>query len=344
LLLLDEHKDVGALLLMMAGTYYLAIIIPSLGCAVRRLHDTGRSGWWLLINFIPMVSIVLLVFFLMDSESGTNQYGPNPKSIGSPTEVTPIVMESQTATVVAANGPGLTQWERVAYIFSAPSKTFEDIKRGNKSWWMPFLVVALVGYLFFAAVAYKIGLQQVVANQIHLNPKSEERMAMVPEAQRQKANEISVYITEGVFVVSPALTMDIIGLLSLGLWGTINLAFGGKGNYGQILAVWFYASLPSAIKTVLGVVVIYAGMAPESFNIKNFAPTNIGAFLNPLETNKALYTLASSLDAVTIWTLVLLGMGTAIVAGVKRTSGYIAVFGWWAIFVLIGVGIAAVTG
>jgi hypothetical protein len=61
-----------------------------------------------------------------------------------------------------------------------------------------------------------------------------------------------------------------------------------------------------------------------------------------METNRALYTLATSLDAVTIWTLVLLGMGTAIVAGVKRTSGYIAVFGWWAIFVLFGAGIAAI--
>ena len=50
-------------------------------------------------------------------------------------------------------------------------------------------------------------------------------------------------------------------------------------------------------------------MAPESFNIKNFAPTNLGAFLDPVDTNKALYTLATSLDAITIWTLVLLGMG-----------------------------------
>ncbi len=102
-----------------------------------------------------------------------------------------------------------------------------------------------------------------------------------------------------------------------------------------------FASLPTIVKTLLGTIVIFAGAAPESFNIKNFAPTNIGAFLNPMETNKALYALASSLDIVTIWTLVLLGMGTAIVAGVKRASGYTAVFGWWAIFTLISVGWAA---
>jgi hypothetical protein len=63
-----------------------------------------------------------------------------------------------------------------------------------------------------------------------------------------------------------------------------------------------------------------------------------------LETNKALYALLTSLDVVTIWTLVLLGIGTAAVAGVKRSSGYIAVFGWWAIFTLIGIGFAAAMG
>ena len=135
-----------------------------------------------------------------------------------------------------------------------------------------------------------------------------------------------------------------VALLSLGLWGTINFVFVGKATYGSIFAVWMFASLPSIIKTLLGTVVIFAGTAPESFNIKNFAPTNLGAFLNPVETNKVLYSLASSLDVVTIWTLVLLGIGTAIVARVKRSSGYIAVFGWWAIFVLIGVCWAAITG
>jgi hypothetical protein len=85
-------------------------------------------------------------------------------------------------------------------------------------------------------------------------------------------------------------------------------------------------------------------MAPESFNIKNFAPTNLGAFLDPVETNKALYSLATSLDVLTIWTLVLMGIGIATVAGVKRSSGYIAVFGWWAIIVLLGVGWAAAMG
>jgi hypothetical protein len=242
----------------------------------------------------------------------------------------------------APEAPGLSQWQRVSNTFTAPSKTFEDIKRGNKSWWMPFLIMVVIGYVFFAAVAFKIGMQQVLDNQIRLDPKTEEKMAQMPPEQREIANKFSLYATEGAFIATPVLILGGVALLSLGLWGTINFAFGGKAKYGSIFAVWMYASLPGIVKSLLGTVVIFAGADPESFNIKNFAPTNLGAFLNPVETNKALYTLATSLDAVTIWTLVLLGMGTAIVAGVKRTSGYIAVFGWWAIFVLLGAGIAAI--
>ncbi|MGD0096840.1 MAG: Yip1 family protein [Terracidiphilus sp.] len=240
--------------------------------------------------------------------------------------------------------PGLSQMQRVANTFTAPSKTFEDIKRGNRSWWMPFLIFVVVGYIFFAAVAYKIGMQQVTENQIHLNASQEEKMAQMPPAQREIGMKFATYFTEGIFAATPLLLLGVVALLSLGLWGTINFVFGGKATYGSIFTVWMYASLPSIVKSLLGILVIFLNSAPESFNIKNFAPTNLGAFLNPLETNKALYALASSIDAVTIWTLVLLGIGTAIVAGVKRTSGYIAVFGWWVIFMLIGAGIALVTG
>jgi hypothetical protein len=240
--------------------------------------------------------------------------------------------------------PGLSQVQRVSNIFTAPSKTFADIKRGNKSWWMPFIIFTVIGYVLFAAVVTKIGMQQVVDNQIHLNPKQEEKLAQATPEQREVSAKISLYITEGIFLANPLLLLAILALGSLGLWGTINFAFGGKATYGSIFTVWMYAGLPGILKVLLGIIVIFAGTAPESFNIKNYAPTNLGAFLNPLDTNAALYSLASSIDITTIWTLILLGIGTATVAGVKRTSGYIAVFGWWAIFVIIGVGIAAVTG
>lgn len=54
--------------------------IPGLAVAIRRLHDSGNSGWWLLIGLLPGIGfIVLLIFYCMDSSPGMNQYGPNPK-------------------------------------------------------------------------------------------------------------------------------------------------------------------------------------------------------------------------------------------------------------------------
>lgn len=62
--------------------FSIAILLPSLGVAVRRLHDTGRSGWWILISLIPLIgTIVMLVFLCSDSEPGANKYGPNPKEM-----------------------------------------------------------------------------------------------------------------------------------------------------------------------------------------------------------------------------------------------------------------------
>ena len=63
--------------------YLLALIIPSISVGVRRLHDTDRSGWWLLIALIPLIgAIVLLVFFVAEGTKGDNQYGPDPYAGG----------------------------------------------------------------------------------------------------------------------------------------------------------------------------------------------------------------------------------------------------------------------
>ena len=63
------------------GTIYnIAVIVPSMGLLFRRLHDIGKSGWWWLIGLVPFVGwIVIIVFCCLDSQSGDNQYGPNPK-------------------------------------------------------------------------------------------------------------------------------------------------------------------------------------------------------------------------------------------------------------------------
>jgi uncharacterized membrane protein YhaH (DUF805 family) len=59
--------------------FAIGTILPNLAVGARRLHDTGRSGWWQLLWFLPIIGfIILLIWFIQQGEAGTNRYGPNP--------------------------------------------------------------------------------------------------------------------------------------------------------------------------------------------------------------------------------------------------------------------------
>ena len=74
----DEVAEIG----LFAGIFILFMLIPLLAASVRRLHDTDRSGWWLLINLIPLIGVIVFtVFTLQDSKPGENQYGSSPKNV-----------------------------------------------------------------------------------------------------------------------------------------------------------------------------------------------------------------------------------------------------------------------
>lgn len=64
------------------GIYCVAVLLPGLGVSIRRLHDTNRSGWWVLVNLYPAVGQMFYVLFMAaDSDVDENQYGSNPKVI-----------------------------------------------------------------------------------------------------------------------------------------------------------------------------------------------------------------------------------------------------------------------
>lgn len=72
---------IGTLALVVMVIIAFGLIVPNIAAAVRRLHDTGRSGWYYLIGFIPFIGwLVLFVFLLQDSQNGENQWGLDPKA------------------------------------------------------------------------------------------------------------------------------------------------------------------------------------------------------------------------------------------------------------------------
>lgn len=73
--LLDSAMDMSIISIIVS----IGLFLPGLSKAIRRLHDTGRTGWWVLIGLIPLVGfIVLLIFYLEQGDAGENEYGPAP--------------------------------------------------------------------------------------------------------------------------------------------------------------------------------------------------------------------------------------------------------------------------
>jgi ABC-type multidrug transport system fused ATPase/permease subunit len=252
-------------------------------------------------------------------------------------------LEVQPAVESAPEAVGLSQWQRVTNTFTAPSKTFEDIKSGNKSWWLPFILTILSFLVFYGSVSAKVTWATVAENEQRNMPEFFKRMTdrMPPEqrAEQERKAPMSQAISAA-FAPFGILLMDVIAAGVL--LATINFGFGGKAKFGSLFAVTLYAGLVLwPIRWILSAITLFAGLDPEMFNIHYPAPTNVGAFFNYHETPLPLYAFLASLDAPTIWCMVVTSIGVATVAGVKRTSGYIAVFGWWVIGLLLGVGIAA---
>lgn len=78
--ILSALAQKSGLFSILSGIWGLAIIIPSLAVQIRRLHDMGKSGWWMFISLVPLIGwIWLLILLCTDSQSGSNQYGANPK-------------------------------------------------------------------------------------------------------------------------------------------------------------------------------------------------------------------------------------------------------------------------
>jgi hypothetical protein len=242
----------------------------------------------------------------------------------------------------ALSTPGLSQGERVIDTFVAPSKTFTDILR-NQSWWLPFLISVIVSYGFVFALQSRVGWDAIAANAMKQDPKAAERLANAPAAQQEQVIKITTMSIQYGMYASPVIILLSAAVIALVLWGTINFIFGGTATFGRVFAVWLYGSLPLQFVYILAIVTLFAGLDRDAFNINNPVGTNVGFYLGT-EAPQWLAKLGTSLDVFWLWSLTLVGIGLGIVAKVKKSSGLIAVFGWWLLLLVFKVGYAAITG
>jgi Yip1-like protein len=247
------------------------------------------------------------------------------------------LMNAAADSAVAGEKP-LTEVERVVDTFIAPSKTFTDIRR-NTSWWVPWLLMSVFGLAMVFVVDKKVGLDTASENQIRLNPKQWDKIDQMSPADKAKALQLGTTITRYAAYTSPLLTIIFVGIMAGLLMATFNFGLGAEVKFMQAMAISMYAFLPTIIKSLIAIAVVAAGGA-EGFTFANPVASNLSGLIDPT-SSPFLYSLFTSIDAFSIWTLVLTGIGYSCITRVKRGTCMGVIFGWWAIVSLVVAGFKA---
>ncbi|MFP5229758.1 MAG: YIP1 family protein [Acidobacteriota bacterium] len=239
-----------------------------------------------------------------------------------------------------ASATPLSEVQRVVDTFAAPSTLGKDIVR-SAAWWGPFLILIVISVAFSYTVQKKIGWAAVYDNTLNQNPKMKEMIQNLPAEQQVVARQKGIARQPYTAYAAPIFALIFTAVFAVLIWPTLNFGFGGTAKFSRVFAVLMYSNIISvALKYLLAIVALFAGLAPESFNFNNPVGTNLGYYLvgsAPLW----LVTLGTFFDVFGIWALVVSAIGCGVVARVKTSSAAIAVFGWWILFMMAITGLVA---
>jgi len=229
----------------------------------------------------------------------------------------------------------LSEGARIVNTFIAPSKTFTDLRR-NASWWGPWLLISIFALIFIYSMDRQIGFEQISRNEIAKSPRADQFDKLPADQQQQRiqvAGKFVRYLSYGI----PVTILFYFAITALVLWASFKFGAGAQVSYKIAYAIVFYASLPITVSSILGTISMFSGINPEGFNVNNPVATNPAYFMDPTQ-NKFLYVMASGLDVLIIWSIVLMGIGFSCNSKVKRGTAIAIVAGWYVFWKL---GLAA---
>jgi hypothetical protein len=238
--------------------------------------------------------------------------------------------------------PALSEGARIVNTFIAPSKTFTDLGRNARwwSWWAPWLLISIVSLVFIWAIGKQVGFEQVSKNQIAHSSRADQ-FDKLPADQQARQLQITSKIIAGFAYGSPVLILFYLLIETVALWLTFKLLVGAETSFKAAYAIVMYAALPGVIGGILGTISLFAGINPEGFDMNNPVGTNLAYYLDPETTGKFVRGMTSSLDVLSIWSIILVGIGFASTSKVKRSTAIIIVAVWYLVYKLITSGLAS---
>jgi Yip1 domain len=242
-----------------------------------------------------------------------------------------------TAPALPAEEKPLSEVERVVDTFIAPTKTFTDLRRSS-NWLLPAALLVISTIAMIWAADSKIGFKTIVDNQLAMQPKAAERLDKLSPEDRARQMETIIKFNRIVSYCSPVIVIVYLIIVAAVLLATFNFGLGTELTFNQCVAVCMYTALPGIIKALLAILVILLG-ATGNFTFQNPIASNLGGLVDP--SSHFLYSLFTSIDVFTIWTLLLAGIAFSCLTKVKRSTCLAVVFGWWLVFILAASGVGA---
>jgi hypothetical protein len=249
-------------------------------------------------------------------------------------------MSSVVATTPGEPAPPAKSFlERFVGVFISPGETFADIAR-KPGFIAPVVTIAVATWALIDTMYWRLGLETVTRLSLQRSPFTSR---MTPEQMDQAvANSAGHFARSLVFADLSIIVVTIIFLLVLAGLGMVivNAILGGDLRFKTVFSVASYANLVAVLGCVLGVPVILFG-GTDNFDPSNPTPLNVAFFLNYKEIPKPLFSLAGSADIVTVWMVILLGLGMSKATGgkVKALPITLCYVGAWAVWIIGKVGL-----
>lgn len=241
------------------------------------------------------------------------------------------------ATPVAPAPPAplakMSEGARIINTYIAPSKTFTDLRR-SAAWWGPWILISIFSIAFMLTIGKQVGFEQISKNQIEHSKRAEQFDKLPPDQQARQLG-ISAKFIGGIGYASPLVILLISLISTTALWATFKVGAAAETTFGQAYAIVMYAGLPGIVGAILGIISLFAGVNPEGFDINNPVGTNLAYYLDPDTTSKFVRGMASSLDLITLWSIVLMGIGFACTSKVKRSTAIMIVVGWFLFYKVV---------
>lgn len=244
----------------------------------------------------------------------------------------------------ASPPPAMSEISRLTGIIWEPRPVFEDLA-ARPRFWTPLILLTLLSIVFVSTFTRVVGWETYMEQQMERQAAANPRMAQITPEQRERTMEMSASIAKyagiGGAVVGFALICLVVAAVLLALMNSLG---GADLKFKQAFSITCYSFVPSAISSILALVVMLL-KSPADFDLQNPLPANLSVLLTSPPAPRWLYSLATSIDLFTIWTILLLALGFAVASRKLSYSKSLAlVVSPWLLYVLIKSGLSGLSG